>query len=101
MRWRSVGFCGLAWDVSVKDVERLAPREGPEVIVLRVRERRGVFMRFERWKLDRMVAGSLAAPRAPNAPVRSIFVGYESRASSSRTMEEGLLQLYKYKLSSR
>jgi hypothetical protein len=48
MRWRRVGFCGLAWDEDVKDVERLALREGPDVMVLRVRERRGVFMGFER-----------------------------------------------------
>ena len=74
MRWRRVGFCGLVWDVNVKDVERLALREGPEVMVLRDRERRGVFMGFARWKLDRSVVGSLAAPRAPNSEVRSILV---------------------------
>ena len=63
----------------MKDVERLAIRWGPEVILLRVRERRGVFMGFERWKLDRMgiVVGSRAAPRAPNTVVRSIFVTVE------------------------
>ncbi len=73
IRWRRVGFCGLGWDVNVKDVEDLALREGPEVIVRRVREWRGVFMGLERWKADRMVVGSLAAPRAPSNVVRSIF----------------------------
>jgi hypothetical protein len=72
MRCRRVGFCGLAWDVNVKDVERLALDEGPEVIVLRAKVRRGVFMGFERWKLDRMLVGSLAALRAPNTEVRSM-----------------------------
>jgi hypothetical protein len=55
IRWRRVCFCGLACDVNVKEVEDLEGREGPEVIVLRVRARSGVFMEFERWKLDRMV----------------------------------------------
>jgi hypothetical protein len=73
MRWRRVGFCGLAWDVNVKDVERLALREGPDVMVLRVRERRGAFMGFERWKLDRRVGGSPLPPRAPSNEVRSIL----------------------------
>ncbi len=73
MRWRRLGFCGLAWDVNVKEVEDLALREGPEVIVLRVRERKGVLMGLERWKLDLMVVGSLAAPRAPSNVVRSIL----------------------------
>jgi hypothetical protein len=62
----------------VKEVEGLAGREGPEVRVLRVRVRRGVFIWFERWKLDRMVAGSRAAPRAPNTVVRSMVVKGET-----------------------
>ena len=62
IRWRRVGFCGLAWDVNVKEVEDLALREGPEVIVLRARDRRGVLKALECWRVDRMVVGSLAAP---------------------------------------
>lgn len=73
IRWRRVGFCGLAWDVNVKEVEDLALREGPEVIVLRVRVRIGVLMGSECRKVDRMVVGSRAAPRAPSNVVRSIF----------------------------
>ena len=73
IRWRRVCFCSLAWDVNVNEVEGLEGRDGPEVIALRVRERRGAFMGFARWKLDRTVVGSLAAPRARINVVRSIL----------------------------
>jgi hypothetical protein len=65
----------------VKDVEGLADLEGLVVSVLPVRERRGVFMLFERWKLDRRVVGSLAAPRTPSEVVRSILKNGAGRGS--------------------
>lgn len=99
MRWRRVGFCGLAWDVDVKDVERLALREGPDVMVLRVGERRGAFMGFERWKLDRRVGGSPVTPRAPSIEVRSILAnagGPGSWKGDDQRTERETFAPYKY-----
>jgi hypothetical protein len=98
IRWRRVGFCGLAWEVNVKEVEDLALREGPEVIVLRVRVRNGVLIESECRKVDRMVVGSLAAPRAPSNVVRSILGFGEGRGLSRIWARKEISGRYKYKV---
>jgi len=69
-RWRRVGIRrgeGRACEVNVKEVDGLEVLE-ELVMVLWVRERRGVGVaRLERWKLERMVIGTLNTPRAPAA----------------------------------
>ncbi len=74
----------------MKEVENL---EEPElVIVRRVRERRGVDAKgLERWKVDRMDVGSLAAPRAPDNVVRSIFADAEVNGVMNQGMKENRL----------